>query len=349
MSPRDRPSRRDRKEARAAGRPRRGSARGGFLRRAAAIAFLALVLVAAAVVYLWVEVGHRFEGRLWDFPSRVYSDRLVLTPGSAASADAVARRLDRCGYARIETAPASPGQYRRRDDRLDVNLRESSGPWGETPARRALLRFAGGTVASLEGAGGRPLSKVELEPELLALLSGPQQEEREVVRLEDVPKKLVQAVLAAEDSRFYSHPGLDPIAILRAAFADVRSARIVQGGSTITQQTVKNLYLGQERTWWRKLREALLALVLDARYSKDRILEVYLNEVYLGQRGTVSVCGVASAARFYFGKDLSHLTLGESALLAGLIRNPGGSNPFAHPDAAAARREQVLRAMADER
>jgi penicillin-binding protein 1B len=344
----DQPSRRERGKARVERGPRRRTSRGRFLRRAAAGAFVTLVLVVAVGLVLWVEVGRRFEGRLWDFPSRVYSDRLVLTPGSAASADAIARRLDRCGYARIEGAPASPGQYRRRSDRLDVDLRASAGPWGETASRRVLIRFASGNVASVEGVDGRPLPRVELDPELLALLSGPQQEEREVVRLEEVPRRLVQAVLAAEDSRYYSHPGVDPLAILRAAFADVRSARIVQGGSTITQQTVKNLYLGQERTWWRKLREALLAVVLDARYSKDRILEVYLNEAYLGQRGPVAVCGVASAARFYFGKDLAHLTLGECAILAGLIRNPGGYNPFAHPGPAIARRDQILRAMADE-
>jgi penicillin-binding protein 1B len=349
MSSPDRPVRRDRANVRAARGPRRRSSRGGFLKRAAALLFLALVLLGAVAVYLWVEVGHRFEGRLWDFPSRVYSDRLVLAEGVAVSAEALARRLDRCGYARIEGAPGSPGQYRWRGDRLDANLRPLSGPWGDTPSRRAIVRFADGVVAAVESPGGRALARVEIEPELLALLSGPQQEEREVVRLQDAPKRLVQAVLAAEDSRFYSHRGLDPVAILRAAFADVRSARIVQGGSTITQQTVKNLYLGQERTWWRKIREALLAVVLDARYPKDRILEVYLNEVYLGQRGSVAVCGVASAARFYLGKDLEHLTLGECALLAGLIRNPGGCNPFTHPEAAVARREQVLRKMAEER
>jgi penicillin-binding protein 1B len=301
-------------------------------------------------LYLWVEVGRRFDGRLWDFPSRVYSDRLVIAEGAAFSSAAIARRLDRSGYARVESSPGSPGQYRPRGgNRLDVHFRPYAGPWGDVKARRVVLRFDGGVVSSIQESGGGSPRPIEVEPELLALLSGPQQEEREVVALAEVPKRLVEAVLAAEDSRFYSHLGVDPLAVLRAAVANVRSAKLAQGGSTITQQTVKNLYLGQERTWWRKLREALMAVTLDARYSKERILEVYLNELYLGQRGTVSVCGVVSAARFYFGKDLAHLTLGECALLAGLIRSPGSNNPFVHPGQAVARRDQVLRAMVDER
>ncbi len=338
-----------RKRSRAEGGRRKRSPRGRALKRTAALAFVLLVVFSAGWLYLWVEVGRRFEGRLWDFPSRVYSDGLVLVPGSIATPPAIARRLDRSGFVRVDGSPSSPGQYRRRGDRIEVHLRTSSGTATPAAARRVTVRFDGGSVQSIEGVGGRAIPRLELEPELLALLSGPQQEEREVVRLEDVPKRLVDAVLAAEDSRFYSHPGVDPIAILRALFADVRSARIVQGGSTITQQTVKNLYLGQERTWWRKFREALLAVVMDARYSKDRILEVYLNEVYLGQRGSVAVCGFASAARFYFGKDLADLTLGDCALLAGLVRNPGGYNPFSHLEQAIGRRDQVLRSMLDDR
>src|SRR6185295_13854920 len=172
-------------------------------------------------------------------------------------------------------------------------------------------------------------------------------EEREFLRLSDVPPDFVHAVLAAEDSRFYTHHGVDFLAIGRAGAANLRSGRIVQGGSTITQQTVKNLQLGQERTWWRKIREVLLALILDAKYDKDRILEVYLNEVYLGQRGPVAICGVQAASRYYFGRDLRDLSVADMATLAGLIRSPGTYNPFVHPEQAIARRNQVLDAMAD--
>jgi penicillin-binding protein 1B len=160
-----------------------------------------------------------------------------------------------------------------------------------------------------------------------------------------VPEQLRDSVLAAEDARFFAHHGVDFRGILRASWANVRRGKIVQGGSTITQQTVKNIFLDQQRSWWRKAREGLLSVMLDASYSKDRILEVYLNEVYLGQRGPVAICGVQAASRFYFGRDVADLSLGESALLAGLIRSPGRYNPFAHRDRAIKRRDQVLAAM----
>jgi len=189
------------------------------------------------------------------------------------------------------------------------------------------------------------MGRTEFEPELLATLFGPRQEERQPVRLAQVPERLLNAVLAAEDGRFFKHHGVDPRGIMRASWVNMRQGRIVQGGSTITQQTVKNIFLGQERTWWRKAREGLLSVMLDAQYSKERILEVYLNEVYLGQRGPVAICGVQAAARFYFGRDVADLSLGESALLAGLISSPGRYNPFAHRERAVKRRNLVLDTM----
>jgi penicillin-binding protein 1B len=301
------------------------------------------------LVYLYVEVTSRFEGRLWDLPSHVYSARLAVTQGGALTPAELAARLDRCGYARREgRAPLRPGQYRRRGEALEIHRRSFEGT-PPIPELAMTMAFRGGTVTSIRDLRGRRLERVVFEPELLASLYGEHQEERQVVALGDVPKRMKDAVLAAEDARFYDHWGVDPIAIVRAAFANVKSGRIVQGGSTITQQAVKNLYqLGMERTWWRKAREAPMAVLLDLRYSKDRILEAYLNEVYLGQQGPVAVCGVAAASRFYFGRDLADLTLGESALLAGLISNPGGFNPFKHPKEALARRDRVIAMLEEE-
>jgi penicillin-binding protein 1B len=304
-----------------------------------------LVLILSGFLYLRVSLARRFEGRLWMLPSRVFSDVLMIAPGDPLEIGDLAGRLDRSGYARVSRVPDHPGQYRREGPVLDVYLRSFEAVGLARVARRLRLGFEPDRVGSIEDTHGRALPRVALEPELLATLFGPRQEERLPVALDTLPLHLTQAVLAAEDSRFFSHPGIDWRGVLRATWANLRSREIVQGGSTITQQTVKNIFLGHERTWWRKAREGLMSLMLDSRYSKRRILEVYLNEVYLGQRGPVAVCGVKAAARFYFGRDVEDLSLGESALLAGLIRSPGRYNPFTHRERALARREIVLAAM----
>lgn len=303
--------------------------------------------VAAAILVLTVftQITLTFEGRLWTLPARVYSAPLHLVRGREFDASALVSRLDRCGYARVDTAPAHPGEYRRRGSGVELFVRGFPGGDRPVTARHVLVSFDGATIGSIADERGRPLPSIDLEPELLSLVFGRHQEERMIVPLSEVPKSLVNAVLAAEDERFYRHAGIDPLAVLRAAFTNVKSGRIVQGGSTITQQTVKNLYFGQERTWWRKVREALMSVILDARYPKDRILEVYINEVYLGQRGSVSICGFQAASRYFFGRNVSDLSLGEAATLAGMIRNPGGYNPFTHPDRAVERRNLVLDAM----
>jgi penicillin-binding protein 1B len=308
------------------------------------------LVVAALILVLavYTQITLTFEGRVWTLPARVYSARLHLVPGRAVDAKALVARLDRCGYARVDTTPTRPGQYRRRPSAVELYVRGFAG--GERPvvARRVVLTFDRDSIAAIGDEHGRPIASVDVEPELLSLVFGRQQEERMVITLADAPKVLINAVLAAEDARFFRHGGIDPLAVLRAAFTNVKSGRIVQGGSTITQQTVKNLYFTQERTWWRKIREALMSVILDSRYSKDRILEVYLNAVYLGQRGSVSICGVQAASRYFFGRNVSDLSLAEAATLAGLIRNPGGYNPFTHPDRAVERRNVVLDAMLEE-
>ncbi len=278
-------------------------------------------------------------------PSRVYSDVLLLEAGDPVEMDELTGRLDRTGYARVSRAPGRPGQYLRQGSVVDVHLRPFEGAGFARVARRLRLGFEEGRLDSITNLNGRSMPHVVLEPEVLATLFGPRQEERLPVSLDALPAHLRDAVLAAEDARFFSHHGFDLRGILRATWANLRTRKIVQGGSTITQQTVKNIFLGPERTWWRKAREGLMSVILDARYSKERILEVYLNEVYLGQRGPVAVCGVQAAARFYFGRDVGDLSVGESALLAGMIRSPGRYNPFVHRDRALDRRDSVLAAM----
>jgi penicillin-binding protein 1B len=306
--------------------------------------FLA-VLFCGYLLHLYVTLTTSFEGRLWTLPSRIYSDVLVIESGFRLSPEQLGARLARSGYARLDQEPAKPGQFRRRGSLVEANFRPFSSPTDKAPARRVTIRFEAEHVRSIRDERGGWIRRAVVEPELLATMYGPRHEERELVRLEQVPQGFLNAVLAAEDSRFHAHNGLDLRGMARAGIVNLKEGGIVQGGSTITQQTVKNLYLGQERTWWRKGREILMSLILDGRYDKKRILEVYLNEVYLGQRGSVAICGTQAASRFYFGRPLDELSLGEWALLAGLIRSPGWYNPFAAPERAAARRDLVLQAM----
>src|SRR5215831_9049990 len=283
---------------------------------------------ALLLLILTTQITLTFDGRVWTLPARVYSSRLRIAPGMTIDRGALVERLSRCGYAKVDGIASRPGQFRPRPSGLEIYVRAF--PGGDVPivSRHVTVEFDGDAVSGIADDRKKPVAAIDLEPELLALVFGPRQEERQIVPLKEVPKDLVNAVLAAEDARFFHHAGIDPLAVVRAAFKNVSSGRVVQGGSTITQQTVKNLYLGQERTFWRKAREAVMSVILDLEYPKERILEVYLNEVYLGQRGPVAICGMASAARFYFGRSLQDLSLAESATLAGLIRNPGGYNPF---------------------
>jgi penicillin-binding protein 1B len=333
------------KKKAAKGKSRRRGVRRARLRPLAGVVIFLLVAASAYFLHLYVSVTTRFDGRLWTMPSRVYSDVLSISPGDRLSPSALAARLERSGYASVGGRPSKTGQFRRIDALLEVYLRSFSAPTDEAPRRRVTIRFDGDRVRAIRDDRGLSIRRAVIEPELLATFHGPRHEDRELIRFDQIPAGFIDAVLATEDSRFHSHHGLDVRGIMRAVWVNIREARVVQGGSTITQQTVKNLYLGQERSWWRKLREVPMAIILDGRYSKDRILEVYLNAVYLGQRGSVAICGVQSAARFYFGRQLQDLSLGEWALLAGMIRSPGSYNPFAHPERALARRAQVLRSM----
>src|SRR5262245_7613844 len=338
-------------------RPKPRSSRGWLARlrqpRLHGCAGIVLLCVGVAgAIYLFLlshEIRKTFEGRLWTNPSRVFSGPMRLHVGQQGGPGMIQRRLDRCSYTRIPTEPRAPGQYRLNGGVLDVYAREFAFPGNPWPRRHLRFVFRGGRLASIvQLPEERSLRIAQLEPEPLAAVFGKDREDRTVLPLSAFPKTLVNAVLAAEDQRFFSHHGVDPMGVMRALWHDARSGQVVQGGSTITQQTVKNLYLTSQRTLGRKIREAVMAMVLDATYSKERILEVYLNEIYLGQRGSASVCGFGEASKFYFGKDAQDLDLAESAMLAGLIRAPAWYNPITHPDRAAARKNLVIDLMRDQ-
>ncbi len=309
-----------------------------------------LALALAGGVYVWLvsaDIESRFAGRLWSLPSQVYADTMLLFPGQAYRRSQVQRCLEELGYRRVRGLPRKPGQYRSRPDGLEVFLRRLELPGREREALGLRLAFDSRGIRSMRrlGGGAAP-GVVELEPRLVARFFGPEREMRLLVSRRQIPPHLVHAVLAAEDADFYQHPGVDVLGMLRALWVNLRHGGIRQGGSTITQQLAKNYFLTPERTLGRKLKEIVIALVLEGKYDKDTILEIYLNEVYLGQMGSVAVNGVGEAARFYFGRPAELLSVAQAALLAGIIKGPNYYSPYRHPRRALQRRNQVLAAMA---
>jgi penicillin-binding protein 1B len=286
------------------------------------------------------------EGRRWSVPTRLYSDVWVLRPGDAYGPEDVERRLARLRYAPVATSPVTGGRYLLSRSRIVVGVNPRETAYGRFPGVVAQIDFSGRRIARLKREGdGAPLPYVVFEPEVVGSVFDRKMEDRTLVKLDRVPKVVVDAILSIEDRSFFSHSGLAPKRLVGAVLQGLVKRRSVRGTSTLTQQLVKNLFLTQERTLRRKAVEALLAVILDAKYEKEEILEAYLNEIYLGQRGAVSVTGVEEAARYYFGKPVSQLDLPEAAMLAGLISSPGRFSPFRNAVRARERRALVLKGM----
>ena len=316
---------------------------------AAGLVVLFAVTSALVVAYYERVVTRTMDGRRWNLPTRLYSDAWVLRPGDAMGPDDVERRLARLRYAPVPAAPVTGGRYVLSRGRIVVGVNPRETAYGRFPGLVARIDFSGRRVAALRrDDDGTPIPYVVFEPEVVGSVFDQKMEDRTLVRLGQVPKVVVDAILSTEDRDFFTHRGLAPKRLVGALLQGIARGRSIRGTSTLTQQLVKNLFLTPERTLRRKAVEALLAVILDAKYDKSTILEAYLNEIYLGQRGAVSVTGVEEAARFYFGKPVSQLDLPEAAMLAGLISSPGRFSPFRHPDQARARRALVLKGMLDE-
>lgn len=282
-------------------------------------------------------------------PTQFYARPVVIERGANLARASVEEHLRRLGYERSRSSRGvAIGEYYLGRRTWTIGRRMFRHQQWVDSGGTAIVQLASGSrVSSLRDGDGRPLRAVVLEPEPLGPVGGRSGELRLPVDLTDVPPHLVDAVLTIEDQRFFTHGGLDLRRVVGAAIANLRAGQIVQGASTLTQQLAKNLYLSARRSPVRKLREAMMALALEARYEKQEILRAYLNEIYLGQDGALAIHGVGSAARYYFGKDVSQLDLGEAALLAGIIRGPNLYSPLRHPDAARERRDLVLSLMAE--
>jgi penicillin-binding protein 1B len=321
-----------------------------YRHRVVILATFGAVLLSGLVVlaHFTSVVVKRFEGHRWNLPSRIYSDMFVLRAGDGGSPEKLAGKLERLLYQADDGAPARAGHFRRMGDVVEVFPRDFRYPGKFFRGFPSRIEFATGKVASIRDASGEPAPALVVEPELLGSVFGEELEDRTLVRLEDLPQSLKDAVLVTEDRDFYRHAGVSVRRSLGAVLSNVKN-RATQGGSTLTQQLVKNLYLSPERTLRRKAIEAVLAVILDARYSKDEIFEAYLNEIYLGQYASVAVNGVGEASRHYFGKEASDLDLAESATIAGMIKAPNAYSPLHNPARARQRRDLVLKLMREEK
>ncbi|MCC6562633.1 MAG: penicillin-binding protein 1B [Xanthomonadales bacterium] len=298
--------------------------------------------------YLWyldrlVRAG--FDGLRFDTPSRVYARALELRPGRAMDAETLLLELQAARYSE-STDALQPGSYARDGARFLIQTRAFVDGGGAQPSRRIRVALANGRVGKLEDvAGKRALEVVQIDPARIATLYGKARQERRLVKLGEVPPLFLRSLLAVEDKDFASHHGIDPWGMARAIFVNVKSGELSQGGSTLTQQLVRNQFLDRRKKFVRKFNEICLALLIEARFGKQAILEAYLNDVYLGQHGSQSVHGVGAAAEFYFGRELEALAPHEMALLVGMIQGPSLFDPRRAPANALKRRNLVLREM----
>lgn len=290
-------------------------------------------------------VRQLFEGKRWSLPAHVYASPLELYSGYAIGANQVEHILEALHY-REDPHLSSEATYWRNGSRITLRTRHFRFWDGEQPSQRLRLVFSGDQLEGIEAVGrSNSIALLRLDPVQIGSFYPALKEDRILVQLKQVPQTLIQALLATEDRDFYHHHGISAKAVLRALLANIRAGGIVQGGSTITQQLVKNFYLTSERSLWRKINEALIALILEARYDKNEILEAYLNEIYLGQDGVRAIHGFGLASQYYFSRSLDELKLPHLALLAGLVRGPNHYDPRRWSERAMKRRNHVLDAL----
>ncbi len=304
-----------------------------------------LVVVAGYIGWLDYQVYHQFEGRRWSLPARVYARPLELYAGLSLRPAQFNNELRALGY-RFVASPRRAGEVSRNGNRFQLITRPFTFWDGRERSQTLRVNFSAQQVEQLQNdRTGADLALARLEPLEIGSIHTARQEDRILVQLSDVPELLTEALVAVEDRRFYRHHGVSPRAIARAFWVNLRSGQVVQGGSTLTQQLVKNFLLTNTRSLWRKINEALMALLVERRYTKDEILEAYLNEVYLAQDGQRAIHGFGLGSRFFFQRPVKELSTAQIALLVGMVKGPSYYDPRRHPQRARKRRNLVLRVM----
>ncbi len=308
-------------------------------------AFLSIPIFFYCIIKTNEELGTKFEDRSWAIPARVYARPLELFVGANLKKEDLLMELELINYKKVDQLN-QPGTYRENGDTIDIYAREFSYGDSTDPSQKIQITLEKGKIKSLKSAQNNDnLSLARIEPLHIASIYPAHNEDRILLKREEMPQMLVDALLAMEDRQFYQHFGVNPKGIIRALIANLKSGKRSQGGSTLTQQLVKNYFLTPDQSYERKIREMFYALIIDWKYPKDDVLEAYMNEIYLGQDGSRAIHGFGLASQFFFGKPVSELSLNNIATLIGIIPSPSGYNPRSHPKRALERRNIVLNVL----